>query len=49
MIIQSLEILYHIGRYYATDGERPSLNPVNPFNAPRRIKKMLYNDANRLK
>jgi hypothetical protein len=48
-IIQSLETLYHIGRYYANDGERPSLKPENPFNAARRIQEMLHKDENRMK
>jgi hypothetical protein len=42
---QNLKTLYHIGRYYANDGERPALNPENPFNAPKRIFEMLYKDA----
>ena len=43
-IIQSLETLYHIGRYYASDGERPSLKPENPFNAARRIQQVLLRE-----
>jgi hypothetical protein len=48
-IIQSLETLYHIGRYYANDGERPSLKPENPFNAARRIQQLLYKDEKKQK
>ena len=48
-IIQSLETLYHIGRYYASDGERPSLKPENPFNAARRIQQLLYKDEKKQK
>jgi hypothetical protein len=44
-MVQNLNTLYHIGRYYANDGERPTLNPENPFNAPKRILDLLNKDA----
>ncbi|MFC2142322.1 M28 family peptidase [Acidobacteriota bacterium] len=48
-IVQIMTILHHAGRYYANDGERPSMNPENPFNAPKRIFEELYKDTNKKK
>ncbi|MFC1661563.1 hypothetical protein ACFL3S_08955 [Gemmatimonadota bacterium] len=44
-LMQDLEILHQIGRYFANDGERPSLNPETPFNAPQRVYDQLYGDS----
>ena len=39
-VIQQMEILYHIGRYYANGDDRPGLLQENPFNAPMRFYKL---------
>lgn len=41
-VMQEMEILYHVGRYYAADGEKPSMTSENPFNAPNRVRSMKY-------
>lgn len=44
-IIQSMEVLFHFGQYYANDRERPSMNPENPYIPRIRIEEMLYKDV----
>jgi hypothetical protein len=41
-VMQEMEVLYQVGRYYADGGEKPSMKPENPFNAPIRVRNMKY-------
>jgi len=36
-VMQELEVLYHVGRYYAEHDERPNLKPDNPSNPAKRM------------
>lgn len=36
-VIQQLEVMYYIGRYYADSNDKPVLLPENPFNAAMRF------------
>ncbi|MFH1297067.1 MAG: M28 family peptidase [Bacteroidota bacterium] len=39
-VVQQMEMVYHIGRYYAEGDEKPKLLPENPYNAPMRFYKI---------
>ncbi|KKK46614.1 hypothetical protein LCGC14_3163500 [marine sediment metagenome] len=41
-VIQQMEIIYHIGRFYAEGDEKPKLLPKNPYNAPMRFYKLKH-------
>jgi hypothetical protein len=35
--LQELKVLYHIGSFYANQGEKPNFKPENPYKAAKRI------------
>ncbi|UCH97806.1 MAG: M28 family peptidase, partial [Candidatus Aminicenantes bacterium] len=36
-VLQELKVLYHLGSFYANQGEKPNFKPENPYNAAKRI------------
>jgi hypothetical protein len=43
-LIQELEVLYYVGKYYASGGTAPSLNEDNPFGPAIRTRALKYVD-----